>query len=140
MKKFKKGVVIKKRKPLSLTKLAIKAEHLQRDYIFKTEGRSCEFPKCKEPAYCVDHHRSRTVHQLFFYKPNLVRICRGHHNSKTNQYHGVHLEQEELILERNGIKEFEYMRRMELEHKPDPNWNRNYLLEKIEHFKKLLDK
>ena len=123
-------------KSLSLSKLTKKAEHLQRDIIFLEQGKVCEVPGCRESAYCLDHVFSRQNRELFFDRANLVRICRGHHRSKTRGWHGVLLKVYDYIRDRNGIKKFNQMWNIDKNRVPWDGWNRNYINSKIQEFKK----
>lgn len=119
----------------SLSKLQKKAEHLQRDFIFLEQGKTCEVPGCREEAYCLDHVFSRQNKELFFDRANLVRICRGHHHNKTNGFNGVLLKVYDYVKERNGDKKFNQMWSIDKNRAGWDGWNRNYINEKIEDFK-----
>jgi len=127
------------KKQIKLSKLTEKAEDLQREVIFAEEGRSCEYPGCREEAYCLDHVFSRQNKELFFDRANLMRVCRGHHHNKTHQFNGVLLKAYDYLKEKYGKKKFDQMWNIDKNRAGWDGWNRNYVEEKIQELKTRLE-
>lgn len=118
---------------ISLTKVAVKGEHAQRDYVFLSEGKTCEL--CGNEAYCLDHVFSRTVRALFFFRANLLRICRKCHYLKTHNIRNFLLVVYDHIKQRDGDNIFDFMWKLAKKNAPFKEWCREYVEEKIDYYK-----